>query len=55
MLKVKRPREAAEQLRKDGYHSFILVERMFMEDTRVYRDGDLPEESDYMSILFARR
>lgn len=55
LLKVKRPREAAEQLRKDGYHSFILVERMFMGDTRVCRDRDLPEESDYMSILFARR
>ena len=54
-LKVKRPREAAEQLQKEGYHSFILVERMFMEDTRIYRAGDLPEESDYMSILFARR
>jgi precorrin-2/cobalt-factor-2 C20-methyltransferase len=55
MLKVKRPREVAEQLRKDGYHSFILVERMFMGDTRVCHNGDLPEKSDYMSILFARR
>jgi precorrin-2/cobalt-factor-2 C20-methyltransferase len=55
MLKVKRPRDIAKSLRKEGYRSFILVERMYMKDMRVYRDHDLPEESDYMSILYARR
>lgn len=54
-LKVKRPREAASRLRDQGYRSFILVERMYMGDTRIYRDSELPEESDYMSILYARR
>jgi precorrin-2/cobalt-factor-2 C20-methyltransferase len=54
-LKVKRPREAAARLREQGYRSFILVERMYMGDTRVYRDHELPEQSDYMSILYARR
>ncbi|NYT07783.1 MAG: cobalt-factor II C(20)-methyltransferase [Methanomicrobiales archaeon] len=54
-LKVKRPRETAARLRERGYRSFILVERMYMGDTRVYRDQELPEESDYMSILYARR
>jgi precorrin-2/cobalt-factor-2 C20-methyltransferase len=55
MLKVRRPRETAATLRVEGYTTFILVERMFMDRTKVFRNGDLPEESDYMSILFARR
>lgn len=54
-LKVRRPRETAAHLRDQGYRSFILVERMYMGDTRVWRDSELPEESDYMSILYARR
>jgi precorrin-2/cobalt-factor-2 C20-methyltransferase len=55
MLKVRRPQKMAETLRKEGYHSFILVERMYMDEMRVYRENELPEESDYMSILYARR
>jgi precorrin-2/cobalt-factor-2 C20-methyltransferase len=55
MLKVRRPRAVAEVLRKEGYRSFILVERMYMSDMRIFRDKELPEESDYMSILYARR
>jgi precorrin-2/cobalt-factor-2 C20-methyltransferase len=55
MLKVRRPRELAETLRRDGYQSFILVERMYMDEMRVYHENELPEESDYMSILYARR
>jgi precorrin-2/cobalt-factor-2 C20-methyltransferase len=55
LLKVRKPRTVAEALRKEGYRSFILVERMYMKDMRVCRDSELPEESDYMSILYARR
>jgi len=55
VLKVRRPREAADRLRTEGYTGFVLVERMFMDEMRVYRDDDLPDESDYLSILFARR
>jgi precorrin-2/cobalt-factor-2 C20-methyltransferase len=55
MLKVRRPQKMAEALRKEGYRSFILVERMYMDEMRVYRENELPEESDYMSILYARR
>ena len=55
MLKVRRPRKMAETLRKEGYRSFVLVERMYMDEMRVYRENELPEESDYMSILYARR
>ena len=55
VLKVRRPRDEAERLRAEGYTGFVLVERMFMDEMRVFRDGGLPEESDYFSILFARR
>ncbi len=55
VLKVRRPRETAEQLRSEGYTGFVLVERMFMDEMAVYRDGELPDKSDYLSILFARR
>lgn len=54
-LKIRKPREAAEELRNEGYTSFVLVERMFRPDMRIFRDADLPETSDYMSILYARR
>ena len=55
MLKVRRPREAADGLRAEGYTGFVLVERMFMDEMQVYRDDELPAESDYLSVLFARR
>ena len=55
MLKVRRPQKMAETLRKEGYRSFVLVERMYMDEMRVYHENELPEESDYMSILYARR
>jgi precorrin-2/cobalt-factor-2 C20-methyltransferase len=55
LLKVRRPRDEAERLRAEGYTEFVLVERMFMDEMRVFRDGELPDESDYFSILFARR
>ena len=54
LLKVRRPREEAERLAGEGFREFILVERMFLEGERVYR-GDLPEESSYLSILYAGR
>ena len=55
MLKVRRPRQVAETLRNEGFRSFVLVERMCLDETRVYRDKDLPEECDYMSVLYAER
>jgi precorrin-2/cobalt-factor-2 C20-methyltransferase len=53
VLKVKKPRETVEALQSEGYHTFILVERMFLHDMRVYRGEEIPEKSDYMSILYA--
>jgi precorrin-2/cobalt-factor-2 C20-methyltransferase len=55
MLKVRKPRQAADALRAEGFRSFVLVERMCMEETKVYRNEELPEESDYMSVLYAER
>ena len=53
LIKVRKPKEAAMQLQKEGYGTFILVERMYLPDMRIYRDADLPETCDYMSVLYA--
>lgn len=54
-LKVRKPRKKAAELRSEGYREFVLVERMFFPDMKVYRDEDLPAESDYMSVMYARK
>ena len=54
LLKVRRPREEAERLAREGFREFVLVERMFLNGERVYR-GELPESSTYLSVLFAGR
>jgi precorrin-2/cobalt-factor-2 C20-methyltransferase len=55
LLKVRRPREKAAELRADGYRTFVLVERMYFPDMKVYRNDELPEKSDYMSVMYASR
>jgi len=55
LLKVRRPQERAGQLRAEGYREFVLVERMYFLDMKVYRNDDLPEKSDYMSVMYARK
>jgi len=55
LLKVRRPKDKADQLRDEGYREFVLVERMFFPDMKVYRNADLPEKSDYMSVMYARK
>jgi precorrin-2/cobalt-factor-2 C20-methyltransferase len=55
LLKVRRPREKAEELRREGFREFVLVERMYFADMKIYRNNDLPEKSDYMSVMYARR
>jgi precorrin-2/cobalt-factor-2 C20-methyltransferase len=55
LLKVRRPKEKAEQLRTEGYREFVLVERMYFPDMKVFRNGDLPVESDYLSVMYAKR
>jgi precorrin-2/cobalt-factor-2 C20-methyltransferase len=55
LLKVRRPQERADQLRAEGYRDFVLVERMYFPDMKVYRNTALPEKSDYMSVMYARK
>lgn len=55
LLKVRHPRATAENLKSRGYTRFVLVERMFFDDMNVYRDDDLPEKSDYMSVMYAAK
>jgi precorrin-2/cobalt-factor-2 C20-methyltransferase len=55
LLKVKYPKEKADQLRREGYRKFVLVERMYFADMKVYHNDDLPQKSDYLSVMFARR
>jgi precorrin-2/cobalt-factor-2 C20-methyltransferase len=54
-LKARHPRTIIAGLKKVGYCEFILVERMFFSDMKVYRDDEIPEKTDYMSVLYARR
>ncbi|WP_048150988.1 cobalt-factor II C(20)-methyltransferase [Methanolacinia paynteri] len=53
LLKVRKPRQKAEELKKEGYSNFILAERMYMSGQKIYRNDNLPEESAYFSVLFA--
>lgn len=45
----------AAGLRAEGYRDFVLVERMYFPDMKVYRNEELPAESDYMSVMYARK
>jgi precorrin-2/cobalt-factor-2 C20-methyltransferase len=55
LMKIRKPKEKAAQLRAEGYREFVLVERMFFSDMRVFKNDDLPEKSDYMSVMYARK
>ena len=55
LMKVRKPREMADRLRAEGYTDFVLVERMFFPEMKVYRNSHLPEKSDYMSVMYARK
>jgi len=55
LLKVRHPREKAAELRQEGYCEFVLVERMYFPDMKIYRNEELPEKSDYLSVMYARR
>jgi len=55
LLKVRHPQKKAAELQKEGYREFVLVERMFFPDMKIYHTGDLPKKSDYLSVMYARR
>jgi precorrin-2/cobalt-factor-2 C20-methyltransferase len=57
-LKATRPRELAEELSRRGFGHFILGSMICTAQERIIRGGapeDLPEKSDYFSVLLARR
>jgi len=55
LLKVREPQKKAEELRKEGYRDFVLVERMYMDGEKIYRNNELPEKSAYFSVMFAEK
>jgi precorrin-2/cobalt-factor-2 C20-methyltransferase len=52
--KATRPRRLAEELREEGFSEFILGVKLFTPEETILR-GEIPEKSDYFSVLFARR
>ena len=53
-MKATRPRKLAEELRGRGFDEFILGTRLCTPQEKIIR-GELPEKSDYFSVLLARR
>ncbi len=53
-IKATRPRKLAEELRGEGYEDFTLGSRLFTPEERIVR-GEMPERSEYFSVLLARR
>ena len=53
-IKATRPKELAEELRRKGYDEFVLGTRLCLPGEKIIR-GEMPERSDYFSVLLARR
>ncbi len=53
-VKATRPRKIADELRKRGFSEFTLGVKLCTHDERII-SGDMPEKSDYFSVLLARR
>jgi precorrin-2/cobalt-factor-2 C20-methyltransferase len=53
-IKATRPRKLAEELRAAGYDEFALGRMLCTEQEKIIR-GEMPERSDYFSVLLARR
>ncbi|MBP2132751.1 precorrin-2/cobalt-factor-2 C20-methyltransferase [Methanomicrobium sp. W14] len=54
-LKVKEPRKVIESLKTEGFREFVLAEKIFMKDQKIYRNEKIPEKSAYFSVMFARK
>jgi precorrin-2/cobalt-factor-2 C20-methyltransferase len=53
-IKATRPRKLAEELRARGFEEFVLGTMLCTAEERIIRD-EMPERSDYFSVLLARR
>jgi precorrin-2/cobalt-factor-2 C20-methyltransferase len=53
-IKATRPRKMAQELRERGFEQFILGRMLCTPEETIIR-GELPERSDYFSVLLARK
>jgi precorrin-2/cobalt-factor-2 C20-methyltransferase len=53
-LKATRPKKLAFELSRQGFEQFVLGTMLFTPQERIIRD-EMPEKSDYFSVLLARR
>jgi len=53
-MKAVRPADLAAELREEGFDEFTLGVRLYSHDEKIIR-GEMPERSDYFSVLCARR
>jgi precorrin-2/cobalt-factor-2 C20-methyltransferase len=53
-IKATRPRKLAEELRAAGFDDFVLGTMLCTAQERIIT-GEMPERSDYFSVLLARR
>jgi len=53
-IKATRPRKLAEELKSRGFDEFVLGTMLGTAEERIVKD-ELPERSDYFSVLLARR
>jgi len=53
-MKAVRPAEMAAELREEGFDEFILGTRLYTPEEKIIRE-EMPEQSDYFSVLYARR
>jgi precorrin-2/cobalt-factor-2 C20-methyltransferase len=53
-MKAVRPAKLAAELREEGFDEFVLGVRLYSPDEKIVR-GEMPEKSDYFSVLCARR
>ncbi len=49
VLKAKKPRKIAEKLKGERFRDFILIEKMFSADEKIWKN--LPKEASYFSVL----
>ncbi len=53
-IKATRPKKLADELRARGFDEFVLGTMLCTPEERIIRD-EMPERSDYFSVLLARR